>query len=66
MKEFKGFMIQSTIIDSAHRKSEELVDAVYDYEELVDAVGDARELVDIVSDSEKLFDAVSDPKSDPI
>ena len=51
----KGFTIQSTISDSAHYGSKELVDAVSNSEELVDAV----------SDYEELFDAVSDPKSDP-
>ena len=37
MKEFKGFTIQSTISDSAHSNSEELVDAIRYFEELVDA-----------------------------
>ena len=48
-------MILSTISNSAHSDSEELVDAVCNSEELVDAV----------SDSEELVDAVSDPKIDP-
>ena len=55
MKEFKGFTIQSTISDSAHSNSGELVDAVCDSEELVDAVSNYKELVD----------AVSSPKRDP-
>ena len=35
-------MIQSTISNSAHSDSEEMVDAVSDYEDLVDAVSDPK------------------------
>ena len=49
MKEFKGFIIQSTISDSTHSNYEELVDSVCDYEELVDAVSNSKELVDVRS-----------------
>ena len=38
IKEFKGYMIQSTISDSAHSDFEGQVDAISDSEELVDAV----------------------------
>ena len=65
IKEFKGFYIQSTISNSAHSDSEELVDALSDYEELVEAVSNSEEMVEPVSKSEELFDAVSDPKGDP-
>ena len=65
IKEFKGFTIQSTISDSAHSNSEELVYAVRNSEELVDAVSNSEELVDAVRNSEELVDAISDPKSDP-
>ena len=56
---FKGFTIQSTISDSAHSDSEEVVDAVSDSEELVYALSDSKELVDAVSDPKR------DPNSDP-
>ena len=36
IQEFKGFTIQSTISDSVHSDSEELVDAIRNSEELVD------------------------------
>ena len=55
IKEFKGLSIQSTISDSAH----------IDSDELVDAISDSKELVDAVRNSEELVDAVSDPKMDP-
>ena len=55
MKEFKGFTIQSTIGNSAHSNSKELVDAIINSEEPVDAI----------SNSEELFDAVSNFARDP-
>ena len=42
MKEFNRFTIQSTISDSAHFNSEELVDPVSNSKELVDAVSDPK------------------------
>ena len=50
MKDFKGFTIQSTISDSSHSDSDELVDAISNSKELVDALSNSKELDDAVSD----------------
>ena len=42
IKEFKGFTIQSTISNSTHSDSKELVDALGDYKELFDTVSDPK------------------------